>query len=227
VKLLTGHACAEGPGVLSRPLTITKETSVRIHRPPSPHSPWPTLLGAAAVIALLALTACANPRPLKGIPVVRGFDVDRYTGHWHEVARTDNRFERGLTQASAEYRRQRDGSLRVINRGFDPVRGVWKQVEGTARFVGTPTQAALKVSFFGPVYAGYNVVALDENYQWALVVGSSPDQLWVLSRSSSLPRGVRQHLMERAQALGIDTRPLVWAADSDELYARRRTAART
>lgn len=168
---------------------------------------------AAAVVALLALAACSTPRTPDGIEPVTGFDVDRYTGHWHEVARAENSFERGLTQASATYSRNDDGTLKVVNRGYDPVRREWKEAEGTARFVGEPDRAALKVSFFGPFYGGYNVVALDENYQWALVVGSSTDYVWILSRTPTLPGHVREHLLERARALGIDMNRIVWAQE--------------
>jgi apolipoprotein D and lipocalin family protein len=109
----------------------------------------------------------------------------------------------------------------VVNRGYDPVRKEWKEAEGTARFVDEPTRAALKVSFFGPFYGGYNVVALDENYQWAMVVGSTKDYLWILSRTPTLPGDVRNHLLERAQALGIDVRRIWWAAPAGEHIARR------
>ena len=179
------------------------------------------LLGLAALAAVLALAACSTPRTPEGIQPVTGFDVDRYTGRWHEVARIENGFERGLSQASATYTRNPDNTLKVVNRGYDPVRREWKEAEGTARFVDDPTRAALKVSFFGPFYGGYNVVALDENYQWALVVGSSRDYVWILSRTPTLPWHVREHLLERAQALGIDTGRLVWAAAGGEQVARR------
>ena len=51
------------------------------------------------------------------------------------------------------------------------------------------------MSFFGPFYGGYNVVALDPNYQWAMVVGSDLDYLWILSRTPTLPPGVRNRLL--------------------------------
>lgn len=190
--------------------------------------PWGLLAwGAAAMVALLALSACSTPRTPDGIQPVTGFDVDRYTGHWHEVARVENSFERGLTQASATYSRNADDTVKVVNRGYDPARKVWREAEGTARFVGDPTQAALKVSFFGPFYGGYNVVALDENYQWALVVGSSTDYVWVLSRTPTLPWHVREHLTERAQALGVNVGKLVWAQPGDGEQHARRASVRT
>ncbi|HRL98404.1 MAG TPA: lipocalin family protein [Acidovorax sp.] len=181
---------------------------------------WP-LIAAVAMVGLLVLSACSTPRTPEGLQVVTDFDVDRYTGHWHEVARIDHAMERGLTRASATYSRNADGSVKVVNRGYDPVRQQWKEAEGTARFVGAPTRAALEVSFFGPFHGGYNVVALDENYQWAMVVGSNRNYVWILSRTPTLPWHVREHLLERAQAMGLDTRRLLWAAPVAEQHARQ------
>ena len=194
---------------------------MRIYSPPLRHSPWPLITAAAALMAVLALSACSTPRTPEGIKAVSGFDVDRYAGHWHEVARIDNSFERGLTQATATYTRNADDTLKVVNRGYDPVRKEWKEAEGVARFVDDPTRAALKVSFFGPFFGGYNVVALDENYQWAMVVGSSKEYVWILSRTPTLAGHVRDHLLERAQALGIDVHRIRWAPTADAQVARR------
>jgi len=43
----------------------------------------------------------------------------------------------------------------------------------------------------------------------------------VLSRTPTLPWHVREHLMERAQALGVDVRKLGWAQPGVEQHARR------
>ena len=188
---------------------------------------WPFFAGAAALLSVLLLSACSTPRMPEGVQPVTGFDVNRYVGHWHEVARIDHSFERGLTQASATYSRNPDGTLKVVNRGYDPVRKEWKEAEGTASFIGEPTRAALKVSFFGPFYGGYNVVALDENYQWAMVVGSSTDYVWILSRTPSLPSDVREHLLERARTMGIDTRRILWAAPAAAAAPAGRRAVMT
>ncbi|MCE1194320.1 MAG: lipocalin family protein [Acidovorax sp.] len=189
-------------------------------------TPWHLAAGIAVLVAVLALSACTTPRTPEGIQPVTGFDVDRYAGHWHEVARIDHHFERGLIRASATYTRNPDGqSLKVVNRGYDPVRRQWKEAEGTARFVGDPARAALKVSFFGPFYGGYNVVALDENYQWALVVGSSTDYVWILSRTPALPAHVREHLLERARELGIDMNRIVWEQEQALQPSRTSRAA--
>ena len=64
--------------------------------------------------------------------------------------------------------------------------------------------AALKVSFFGPFYGGYNVVSLDDEYQTALVIGDSLDYFWLLSRSKTIPEQQFRRLLEKASSLGVD-----------------------
>ena len=48
---------------------------------------------------------------------VRTLDLDRYMGLWYEIARYENRFERGLVDVTAMYTLRPDGTIRVENRG--------------------------------------------------------------------------------------------------------------
>jgi len=114
---------------------------------------WPVVTGVAIA---LTLVACKSPTPPKGVQPITGFDASRYLGKWYEVARLENRFERGLEQVTATYGKRSDGGISVLNRGYDPVKNKWNESEGKAYFTGEPTTAALKVSFFGPFYGGYN-----------------------------------------------------------------------
>ena len=166
------------------------------------------LIFAAAVV--LALGGCTSTRPPAGITAVTPFDLTRYEGRWYEVARLDHSFERGMTDVSATYQRQPDGSVRVVNRGFATRKGEWRQAVGKALFTGDAQTASLKVSFFGPFYGGYHVAALDADYQWALVVGPDRSYSWILSRTQQLAPGVREQLIARASALGIDASGWIW-----------------
>ena len=84
-----------------------------------------------------------------------------------------------------------------------------------ALFTGDPTTASLKVSFFGPFYGGYHVVALDQqNYRWAMVAGPDRDYLWILARDKQLPAGVRDVLLEQAGALGFAVDKLIWVGQT-------------
>ena len=100
--------------------------------------------------------------------------------------------------------------MRVVNRGFDPSTGQWREAVGKALFTGLPTTGSLKVSFFGPFYGGYHVAALDADYRWALVVGPDRSYCWILARDKRLDPAWREAITARAKALGIDTSALLW-----------------
>lgn len=160
-------------------------------------------LTVVAAAVTTALSGCAVSVP-QGIEPVSGFDAARYMGTWYELARIDHRFEKGLTQVSAQYSLNDDGTVNVINRGYDAAKKEWRQANGKARFLGEPGIAALKVSFFGPFYGGYNVVNLDDDYQTSLVIGDSRDYFWLLSRSKTIPEQKFRQLLEKARSLGVD-----------------------
>jgi apolipoprotein D and lipocalin family protein len=163
------------------------------------------------VLFAAILSGCASAP--KGVEPVTGFELGRYLGTWHEIARLDHSFERGLVGVTAEYSLRADGGVKVVNRGFDPVKGKWKEAEGRAYFTGENTVGQLKVSFFRPFYGGYNIIDLDRgNYGYALVAGPSLSYLWILARGPELPPGITEKLIAKAGALGFETKKLVFPA---------------
>ncbi|WP_114192049.1 outer membrane lipoprotein Blc [Edaphovirga cremea] len=162
--------------------------------------------------ALLSVACSVKPPP--DVEVVNNFEVKRYLGIWYEIARLDHRFERGLDHVTANYSTRDDGGIRVINRGFNVKKQEWEQSEGKGYFIGSPAQASLKVSFFGPFYGGYNVIELDKEYRYALVCGPNKDYLWILSRTPTLDEGTREKLLETARKYGFDTDKLIWVNQS-------------
>jgi len=170
------------------------------------------LRAALAAFALSLLPGCAGIPG--GLDSVSGFVPERYLGRWYEIARLDHRFERGLVNVTAEYRKRADGDIDVTNRGFDPQEGKWREAKGLAKFVGEPDRGRLKVSFFGPFYGGYTIVALDEQYRWAMVVGPTTDYLWILSRAPRLDRRTLETLVAKAKAAGFATEDLVYVDQS-------------
>lgn len=101
------------------------------------------------------------------------FEPDRYLGKWYEIARMDYRFEKNLNNVTAQYSFKDNGTIKVVNSGYDYEKNTWNSVTGKAKFRGNKNTAALKVSFFGPFYSGYNVIDIDKDYQYALVAGQS------------------------------------------------------
>ena len=157
----------------------------------------------------MLLGGCAVAPP-SGVTPITGFELDRYLGKWYEIARLDHSFERGLSNVSATYGVREDGGVAVLNRGYDDRAGVWKEAEGRAYFIGESTVGSLKVSFFGPFYGGYHIVALDRaNYSHALISGPSRDYLWILARTRSVSPAVLENLLQQARALGFATDRLI------------------
>ena len=176
------------------------------HRPSRLHHRW----FLAVCLAVIPFLSGCFTTPPDGVKVVSPFDVQRYAGKWFEIARLDHRFERGLSDVNATYTLNGDGSVAVLNRGYDSAKGEWNEAKGRALFTGDANTASLKVSFFGPFYGGYHVIALDPGYRWAMVIGPNTDYLWILSRDKQLPDGVRERLVAQAAALGVDTSELIW-----------------
>ncbi|MBE6211425.1 MAG: lipocalin, partial [Rikenellaceae bacterium] len=56
----------------------------------------------------------------------------------------------------------------------------------------------------------YNILALDEDYQWSLVGSSSPDYLWILSRTPQLPQQTLNNILDIARKRGYDTSKLIF-----------------
>ena len=146
----------------------------------------------------------------EGIEPVTDFDQERYLGTWYEIARLDHSFERGLSEVTATYRANPDGSIAVLNRGFDQEEARWREAEGVARFVDSSTVAHLKVSFFGPFYGSYIVFELGENYEHAFVSGFNREYLWLLSRSPQVSDTLRNEFLETITKLGVAPYDLVW-----------------
>ena len=165
-------------------------------------------IGYFLIASFILLGSCVSI-PDGAVPV-KPFDKTKYLGKWYEIARLDFKFERNLNNTTATYSINEDGSIKVDNRGFDVVKKVWKQAIGKAKFVGDAQEGRLKVSFFGPFYAGYNVIALDPDYKYALIAGKNLSYLWILSRETTVPDEVKQDYLKIAGDLGYKTEDLIW-----------------
>lgn len=146
----------------------------------------------------------------KGVNAVTPFEKGKYLGKWYEIARFDFKFEKGLNNTTAEYSLRDDGKIKVLNRGYNYEEKAWKQAIGKAKFAKNDNIAMLKVSFFGPFYSGYNVIAIDDDYQYALVAGRSFDYLWILSRETSIPENIKFEYLKIAEEFGFNTSNLLW-----------------
>ena len=158
------------------------------------------------LVSSLALVAgCASVSKVDNAPVAT-LDLSRYLGEWYEIARFDHSFERGVEQAKANYTQNADGTIKVVNSGVK--NGKPKTAIGKGKTTDTP--GLLRVSFFGPFYADYRVMMIDEDYTYALVGSGGADYLWILSRTPGLPETAKAELLAEARRRGYVTDKLIW-----------------
>lgn len=151
----------------------------------------------------------------EGATAVENFILEKYFGRWYEIARLDYYWEcENLSNVFAEYAANEDGTVHVKNTGYNEDKEKWQVYEGKAKYRGDNTVAAFDVSFFGPIWAGYNVISIDENYEFALVFGRNTDYIWFLSRTTSMPVHIQEKYLGIAKKIGYDVDKLNWVSQS-------------
>jgi len=165
------------------------------------------------LLALFLLFGCRSSGALPGATPLRSvddFELERYLGLWYEIAKYPVSFEDGLVGVTAEYSLREDGDVRVQNGGFEgSFDGEASEATAKAWVPDSERPAELKVQFFWPFSAKYWVVALDPEYQWAIVGEPARKYLWILSRTPQLDEETYDALLVRIrEELGYDTERL-------------------
>ena len=172
------------------------------------------IAGALMVVAGTSLILHSCRTIPRGVSAVDNFDKEKYLGKWFEIARLDYLFEKHLNNVTAEYSLENNGTIKVVNRGYNFKKQKQEKSVGKAKFADADTVGKLKVSFFGPFYAGYNVIAIDEAYKYALVAGKNHKYLWLLSREKTMPENIKQEYLSIAKKAGYHVDDLVWVAQN-------------
>jgi apolipoprotein D and lipocalin family protein len=156
----------------------------------------------------LCLIALALPARSAEVTSVPDLDISRYAGEWHEIARLPMFFQRQCVD---------DGLIGVRNRCRDND-GEMEDVEGVARRIeGYPGRLQVRfapdwLSWLPFTWADYWVIALDPQYQWAVVGEPGREYLWILSRTPELGRTQFDQIKAQVVAMGYDLDELIVSA---------------
>lgn len=173
-------------------------------------------------LLLSSLLSIAPEAHLTGaVASVEQLDLSRYAGLWHEIAHLPVSFQKKCSShISAQYTLREDGLIGVRN-ACTTRSGDRTEVEGVAR--PAPTHPGRLKIRFAPdwlawlpvVWADYWVIALDPDYQWAMVGGPDRKYLWILSRSPRMSQTRLEHLKDQARGMGYQLSDLIVAAPLD------------
>jgi len=136
---------------------------------------------------------------------VESVDLDRYAGKWFEIAAFPAWFEDGCRCSTAEYvymddyvevkdSCRKDGRLVTRNAKAYPVPGTHN--------------SQLRVRFIWPFKSDYWIIALDEDYQYAMVGHPDKKYLWIMSRTPQMDEDLYQSLVQKALAKGYNVKKL-------------------
>ena len=159
------------------------------------------------ILSLLCLLTLGCNKPEPQMPHLTDFDAGRYLGQWYEIKRLDHSFERGVSQARAEYTPLTDGQFLVVNTGSK--NGKEQQFIATAKPTDIKNFYKIYPKSFPFIAANYRIAWVDSNYQYAIVTSTSFDYLWFLSRTTDIPDEVMQQMLQISANLGFDTSKLI------------------
>lgn len=168
---------------------------------------------------LLAIVPGA--RGAEAVTSVEQLDISRYAGQWYEIAHLPVSFQKKCkSDIIAHYTLRGDKLIGVLN-ACTTQDGERAEVQGIARPVpGHPGRLQVR---FAPdwlawvpfVWADYWVLALDPDYQWAVVGEPDRRYLWILSRSPRMSHAQFEQLKGEAVGMGYDLSNLVVASPLD------------
>ena len=168
------------------------------------------------IAAVLWLGACSSGN-LPNLQTAERVDLDSYQGDWYEIARIDHWFQEGCINSTANYTMREDGDIKILNRcDIEGENGEKDEAIGRAWVVDADSNAKLKVQFplkgiKLPFFAGdYWIIALEENYQYAMVGDPKREYLWILARDKILPQSTLNGLITKAKEAGFPTEKLVF-----------------
>lgn len=135
-------------------------------------------------------------------------DVDKIMGTWYSLGTTPAPYQTECYSAVAQYSKREDGTIKVINtckyveqKEKGKIHKKERSIEGSLR----KGKKTFQVSFFKPFWSDYNIILLEKDYKYMVVANKDKDQMWILSRSESVPNETVCGILEDLRVKGLVT----------------------
>jgi apolipoprotein D and lipocalin family protein len=162
------------------------------------------LAGLMIILGSAAMAETYRDRDVQ-MATVANLDVERYLGKWYEIARFPNRFEKGCEGVTAEYARNSNGTISVLNTcRMGAPDGEAKTADGQAKVVGPGQLSVTFVPWLPFARGDYWVLYLDEDYSVAVVGAPKGTTGWILARDPSISAAARARAEEALTQNGYD-----------------------
>jgi len=147
----------------------------------------------------LGIFGCTDSGPA----VAAHFDLERFQGHWYEIARVPRDYDTACRDTVADYRL--DGQQLEMHHscvtGSGPNDKQDFQALASVDDASVPAKLTLQI---GSYAASYWVLEVGDDYEYALIGHPSRTMLWVLSRTPDLDSARYDHALSTATGRGFD-----------------------
>ena len=160
-------------------------------------------LPLSAIVAVLALTACAAKGP--DMETVEYVDLERFMGDWYVIANIPTFLEKGAHNAVENYALNDDGTIATTftyrKGSFD---GKEKRYTPKGFVTDTETNALWGMRFIWPIKADYRIVYLDDDYTQTVIGRQKRDFVWIMARTPTIPDEDYERIVKFIESIGYD-----------------------
>ena len=129
-------------------------------------------------------------------PVVKNLDINKFMGRWYVISLIPNWIEEGATNSYDDYKLNEDGTIEITYKAIK--NGKQKSIKQKG-IVSKDNSARWEIEFLKPwipfYKAPYEVIILNENYEY-MVVGY-PDNTfgWIMSRTTEINNDIYNDIL--------------------------------
>ncbi len=150
---------------------------------------------------------CKRDRELETVP---DLDLERYMGKWYEIARYDNRHQRGTVATTTEFRMRDDGKIDVLTTARKKhIHGKLKTTDAKGWIVDGGDNAKWKVQWFWLLRSDYWMIHVSDDYRHAVIGQPSRKNVWVISREPTMDQKTFDDICRIIARKGFDPGKLV------------------
>lgn len=163
---------------------------------------WSMAVVAVALAAVVA--SCATPGGGPALMAQTEVDLGRFMGRWYVIANIPYWPERGKVATRDEYRLREDGRIEnvfVFRTDFEAPEQRWN---GVSRVMPGSAGGHWRVRFIWPFETDLLVLAVADDYRWALLGHPQRKYGWIFARTPDIAAEEYQSLRQRMAEYGYD-----------------------
>ena len=157
------------------------------------------------------LGGCVATKLPSNLQNPQNFQIEKFTGLWYEIGKMKSPFETTLKETTYEYFVDKNGTINLMkNAKFASNNKDFNEINELKR-VDLNNTASMKIESF-PKDKFHNIVKVDDEYKYALIFGGDTSELYMLSRTKTMPEMIKAIYTSYAAKMGYNTDKIVWTA---------------